>query len=128
MDYSKPTLIVISGPNGAGKSTHIQMMLPAEFENIRSFDRDKTRTEIANKLIAEGVVLKEIPLKSTRMMEDRLVQEMKNAIKLQSHFVLETPLSHPDYWKYIDLFEGNSYQIQLNYLCLDKVSRGLIKE
>ena len=32
MDYSKPTLIVISGPNGAGKSTHIQTMLPHPFE------------------------------------------------------------------------------------------------
>lgn len=43
MDYSKPTLLVISGPNGAGKSTHIQTMLPDPFEGIFSFDRDKTR-------------------------------------------------------------------------------------
>jgi predicted ABC-type ATPase len=35
---------------------------------------------------------------------------------------LETPLSHPHYWAYIDLFEKSRYQIQLNYLCLDKVS------
>lgn len=43
MDYSKPTLLVISGPNGAGKSTHIQTMLPETFEGIISFDRDQTR-------------------------------------------------------------------------------------
>jgi ABC-type Mn2+/Zn2+ transport system ATPase subunit len=34
MDYSKPTLLIISGPNGAGKSTHIQTMLPDAFEGI----------------------------------------------------------------------------------------------
>lgn len=43
MDYSKPTLLVISGPNGAGKSTHIQTMLPDPLQEIHSFDRDKTR-------------------------------------------------------------------------------------
>jgi predicted ABC-type ATPase len=122
MDYSKPSLIVISGPNGAGKSTHIQMMLPSEFGNIYSFDRDKTRIEFANQLAVEGVNSHDIPLRSTRMMEELLVQEMKQAINSRNHFVLETPLSHPDYWRYIDLFENNGYQIQLNYLCLDKVS------
>jgi len=47
---------------------------------------------------------------------------MKKAIASKRHFVLETPLSHPDYWRYIDLFENSGYQIQLNYLCLDKIS------
>jgi predicted ABC-type ATPase len=56
------------------------------------------------------------------MMEEKLVGEMKRAIAHKDHFVLETPLSHADYWKYLDLFENNGYQIQLNYLCLDKVS------
>ncbi len=54
-------------------------------------------------------------------MEDLLVSEMKKAIRSRSHFVLETPLSHPDYWGYIDLFETNGYQVQLNYLCLDTI-------
>ena len=43
MDYSRPTLLVISGPNGAGKSTHIQTMLSDSFAGIFSFDRDQTR-------------------------------------------------------------------------------------
>lgn len=55
-------------------------------------------------------------------MEEKLFEKMKEAIKANSHFVLETPLSHPDYWKYIDMFDSAGYQIQLNYLCLDKVS------
>jgi predicted ABC-type ATPase len=55
------------------------------------------------------------------MMELKLLIEMKKAITLKDHFVLETLLSHPDYWGYMDLFEKNGYQIQLNYLCLDKV-------
>ena len=121
MDYSKPTLLVISGPNGAGKSTHVQIMLPPGLENIWSFDRDKTRTEFEVQLNHEGVQEKEIPLRSTRMMEEKLLREMKHAIAVKRHFVLETPLSHPDYWNYIDLFESNGYQIQLNYLCLDKI-------
>lgn len=121
MDYFKPTLLVISGPNGAGKSTHIQSMLPVDFKDIWSFDRDKIRVQFETELI-DMVPSKEIFAKATRMMEDILVEEMKTAIKTKSHFVLETPLSHPDYWQYIDLFTRNNYQVQLNYLCLDRIS------
>lgn len=121
MDYSRPTLLVISGPNGAGKSTHIQTMLPDSFEGIFSFDRDRTRVAFELELQAkEGLITDVIPI-ATRMMEEKLFEEMKKAIKNKEHFVLETPLSHPDYWKYIDMFESAGYQVQLNYLCLDKV-------
>lgn len=122
MDYSKPTLLVISGPNGAGKSTHIQTMLPKAFLGIWSFDRDKTRSEFEAELQVQNVADHLIPKKAIEMMEEKLFQEMKRAIEAKSHFVLETPLSHGDYWKYLDLFENDGYQIQLNYLCLDKVS------
>jgi len=123
MDYTKPTLLVISGPNGAGKSTHIQTMLPDAFGSIYSFDRDNTRLGFEKQIEAQGnIPEEEVFGRATRMMEDRLIHEMKEAIILKKHFVLETPLSHPDYWVYIDLFEQGGYQIQLNYLCLDKVS------
>lgn len=122
MDYFKPTLIVISGPNGAGKSTHIQTMLPAEFAGLASFDRDQARVAFEQQLKQANIPADEILPKATRLMEDLLVQEMKLAISNKAHFVLETPLSHPDYWQYIDLFERHGYQVQLNYLCLDKVS------
>lgn len=122
MDYSKPTLLVISGPNGAGKSTHIQTMLPNEFNGIWSFDRDLTRMQFENQLINEGAEASDITRVATNRMEELLVKEMRLAIQNKQHFVLETPLSHPDYWKYLDLFEKNGYQIQLNYLCLDKIS------
>lgn len=122
MDYTKPTLLVISGPNGAGKSTHIQTMLPEELGKISSFDRDLTRSEFASELADKNIPSTLIPKRSTELMEEQLVIEMRNAIHKKAHFVLETPLSHADYWKYLDLFENNGYQIQLNYLCLDKVS------
>jgi len=122
MDYSKPTLLVISGPNGAGKSTHIQSMLPDAFTGIWSFDRDQARSEFEAELITQQISVDLITKKATELMEQKLVGEMKKAIAAKSHFVLETPLSHGDYWKYLDLFESNGYQIQLNYLCLDKVS------
>jgi predicted ABC-type ATPase len=121
MDYSKPTLLVISGPNGAGKSTHIQTMLPDSFEGIFSFDRDRTRVVFELELQTKGGLKTDIIPRATRMMEEKLFEEMKKAIKNKEHFVLETPLSHPDYWKYIDMFESAGYQVQLNYLCLDKV-------
>ena len=121
MDYSNPTLLVISGPNGAGKSTHIQAILPPAFDGIWSFDRDNTRVEFEQTLKNEGVRADEIFRRATEMMEETLVEEMKKAIQLRNHFVLETPLSHPDYWAYLDLFDNNGYQIQLNYLCLDSV-------
>jgi len=122
MDYSKPTLLVIAGPNGAGKSTHIQAMLPADLEGIWSFDRDNIRIEFEKTLETQGVEPGELFRMATEMMEKRLVKEMRRTIQLKNHFVLETPLSHPDYWRYIDLFENSGYQIQLNYLCLDNVS------
>lgn len=48
-------------------------------------------------------------------MEDFLIAQIDKAIEQRKNFVLETPLSHPDYWKYIDRFESKGYQIQLNY-------------
>jgi predicted ABC-type ATPase len=121
MDYSKPTLLVISGPNGAGKSTFIASLLPGAFEGIISFDRDKTRTAFEQDLGPENLSSNELAAKATRMMEANLEMAMDEAIATKSHFVLETPLSHPDYWKYIDRFERKGYQVQLNYLCLDNI-------
>jgi len=121
MDYDKPTLLVISGPNGAGKSTFIASLLPVAFQGIVSFDRDKTRTAFEQELRQESLSPDEVTAKATRIMEARLERAMDQAIAVKSHFVLETPLSHPDYWKYIDRFERNGYQIQLNYLCLDHI-------
>jgi predicted ABC-type ATPase len=121
MDYSKPTLLVISGPNGAGKSTFIASLLPEAFEGITSFDRDKTRMAFEQQLQAEALSPDELVARATRLMEASLETAMDEAIASKNHFVLETPLSHPDYWKYIDRFERNGYQLQLNYLCLDNV-------
>lgn len=122
MNYSKPTLFVISGPNGAGKSTHIQSMLPDELAEIWSFDRDTNRLQFEDQLRELNTPKSQITAKATRLMEVRLREEMLKAIGNKQHFVLETPLSHPDYWHYIDLFEHNNYQIQLSYLCLDRIS------
>jgi predicted ABC-type ATPase len=97
------------------------MMLPADLKILKSFDRDKSRAKFAANLAAEGTNLTDIPSRSTGMMEDELMSAMRLAIKERNHFVLETPLSHPDHWKYIDLFENNGYQVQLNYLGLNKV-------
>lgn len=121
MDYSKPTLLVISGPNGAGKSTFIASLLPEAFEGITSFDRDKARMMFEKELQAEALPPDELTVRATRLMEASLETAMDKAIASKDHFVLETPLSHPDYWKYIDRFERNDYQVQLNYLCLDNV-------
>ncbi|MRG47202.1 AAA family ATPase [Chitinophaga sp. SYP-B3965] len=121
MDYIKPTLLVISGPNGAGKSTHIESMLPVLFEGVLPFDRDLTRTNFEMELRENGLSPEQITERSAKMMENFLISQMDKAIEQQQHFVLETPLSHPDYWRYIDRFESKGYQIQLNYLCLDKV-------
>ncbi len=97
-------------------------MLPEAFAGIWSFDRDKARSEFETELTEQKFPKALITKKATEMMEERLVVEMKKAIANRNHFVLETPLSHADYWNYLDLFEANGYQLQLNYLCLDKVS------
>ena len=97
-------------------------MLPQAFTGIISFDRDLARSEFEVQLAASNLAPDLIPKRSTELMEEKLVQHMHQAIQTKSHFVLETPLSHGDYWKYLDLFESHHYQIQLNYLCLDKVS------
>ncbi|HVI43766.1 MAG TPA: zeta toxin family protein, partial [Chitinophaga sp.] len=121
MDYTKPTLLVISGPNGAGKSTHIESMLPELFDGVPPFDRDLTRTHFERELHGKGLTQEEVSSQSSSMMEEYLSTKINEAIANKQHFVLETPLSHPDYWKYIDRFERDDYQIQLNYLCLDSV-------
>ena len=121
LDYSEPTLLVISGLNHAGKSTHIQSMLPEVFGDILSFDTDNTRTEFELALLEQGCPVDIIPKRSTELMEMKLVEQMKTLIAAKDHFVLKTPLSHGNYWGYLDLFEKYGYQIQLNYLCLNKV-------
>lgn len=121
MDYSKTTLLVISGPNGAGKSTFIASLLPEAFKGITSFDRDKTRMLFEQELWVNALAPDELTARATRLMEASLETAMDKAIAAKTHFVLETPLSHPDYWKYIDRFERNGYQLQLNYLCLDNI-------
>lgn len=121
MDYSNPTLLVISGPNGAGKSTYIQSMLPEEFEGIQSFNRDETRIHFETQLVEEGIPKANRLKRATAMMEAKLVNEMKSAITGQQHFVLETPLSDPYYWTYLNLFEDAGYHIQINYLCLNTI-------
>lgn len=96
MDYSKPTLLVISGPNGAGKSTYISSMLPAEFGDITSFDRDRTRSNFEDQLRGEGATLPLLEVKATRMMEEVLVQIMDEAIKRKSlklHYPIPTTRS-----------------------------------
>ncbi|WP_367866588.1 hypothetical protein [Pedobacter sp. WC2423] len=96
-------------------------MLPDAFEGIFSFDRDNTRVAFESELESQGLSETIVVAGATRMMEEKLFEEMKKAIVVKEHFVLETPLSHPDYWRYIDMFETAGYQVQLNYLCLDKV-------
>jgi len=92
MDYSKPTLFVISGPNGAGKSTHVQSMLPSELGGIKSFDRDATRIAYQQELTNQGISPQKIFVQSTKLMETTLLSVMKLAILEKKHFVLETPL------------------------------------
>lgn len=125
MEYVKPTLVIISGPNGAGKSTHIQDMLPSELENINSFDRDLKRTEFEKSLGFEGIPDQLIPERAVALMESGLTEAMDKAIGQQAHFVLETPLSHPDYWRYIDRFTDQGYQVELFLLYLDSFSDSL---
>ncbi len=96
-------------------------MLPDAFDGITSFDRDKTRLFFEQELRAEALAAEELTARATRLMEASLETAMNKAIAAKDHFVLETPLSHPDYWRYIDRFERNYYQVQLNYLCLDNV-------
>lgn len=121
MVYSKPILLVISDPNGAGKSTFINYMLPDELTGIQSFDRDKTRSDFEKQLVGDKIDKDLVSAKAMQMMEVKLMTEMDLAIKTRQNFVLETPLSHPDYWKYIDRFQNKDYEIWLKYLGLDKI-------
>lgn len=121
MVYSKPILLVISGPNGAGKSTYINYMLSEEFGGIESFDRDKIRCDFEKQLALSRENENQIAANAMRLMEEKLQTEMNNAILARKNFVLETPLSHPDYWKYIDRFQSKNYEIRLKYLGLDKI-------
>ncbi|NIG57587.1 zeta toxin family protein [Chitinophaga sp. Cy-1792] len=121
MDYNKPTLLVVSGPNGAGKSTYIASMLPDEFVDALPFDRDLTRTRFSKELHGQYLSPEQVTSHASMMMEEYLSSKINTAITNRDHFVLETPLSHPDYWRYIDRFEKHGYQIQLNYFCLDDI-------
>lgn len=122
MDYDQPTLFIVAGPNGAGKSTHVKSLLPPGMENYIPFDRDKTRTEIEFKQFGTSKNLsQEQAISAISEMEKILMREMASAVAERKHFVLETPLSHPQYFRYIDYFTNKGYQVDLRYLGLSSV-------
>jgi predicted ABC-type ATPase len=123
MNYSKPTLIVITGPPGAGKSTHGKTILPDEFEGITPFDRDKTMLSFEEQLKGSNEDPDELTYKAFTHMESQLIDEMATAIANKAHYALETPLHYSEYWNdYIEPFIANNYQIELSYICLDRLS------
>lgn len=84
MDYSSPTLLVISGPNGSGKSTHIQIMLPDSFEGIFSFDRDQTRVTFEQELRKKGIQKSEIAVQAPNDGGKAFRRNEKSYIKQRS--------------------------------------------
>ncbi|WP_437126686.1 hypothetical protein [Pedobacter faecalis] len=63
-------------------------MLPEAFNGIWSFDRDKTRIAFEKDLLQSEVPANEVFAKATRLMENKLVEEMKEAVRKKRHFVL----------------------------------------
>jgi len=122
MNYSNPTLLLISGPNGAGKSTHIQSLLPSELSHLKAYNRDLAFQSFKDRLLQDHVESGTVDQQALQLMEDDLLSKMGSAIKSGQHFVLETPLSAGRHWAYLDRFENAGYQIELLYLCLDSVS------
>lgn len=122
MNYSNPTLLIISGPNGAGKSTHIQSLLPSELSHVIAYNRDLTFQRFKDRLIEENADCSSLDGQALQLMEKDLLSQMDIAIKAGEHFVLETPLSAGSHWAYLDRFENAGYQIELLYLCLDSVT------
>ncbi|PTT03049.1 hypothetical protein DBR11_03350 [Pedobacter sp. HMWF019] len=121
MDYSKPTLFVISGPPGAGKSTFGKELLPDELKAVSPYNKDTLLIKILSQLVKTNEKSPETLMAGITAMETQLASDMKDAIKKKEHFVLETILSHPKHIDQLNTFASQKYQIHLAYMCLDNV-------
>jgi len=121
MDYSKPTLYIVSGPPGAGKSTFGKILLPNTARGLEIFNGDMQIIKTATEFHLQGMDKDFIEKTTGPLVDDQLRDLITQTIVKGKNFALETPLANPHSWKFIDPFKQHGYQIHLSYLCLDSV-------
>lgn len=112
MAASVPTIYLIGGCNGAGKTTFARQFLPHEVKCLRFYNAD----ELARGLSPLDPAAADF--KAGRL----LLAEVRESIKREETFALESTLSGKTYVRQIREAKSRGFAIHLHYLWLSRVA------
>ena len=102
---------ILAGPNGAGKTTFATEFLPIEAECLNFINAD---------LIAQGLS----PFQPSKMAVEAgrlMIQHINDCVRKSESFAFETTLSGKGYYKKINKWKSQEYEIILYFLKLPSV-------
>lgn len=102
---------ILAGPNGAGKTTFANEFLPIEAECLNFINAD---------LIAQGLSPFQ-PAKMAIVAGRLMIQHINECVKKNESFAFETTLSGKGYYKKINDWKKQGYEIIIYFLKLPSV-------
>ncbi len=102
---------ILAGPNGAGKTTFAAEFLPIEAECLNFFNAD---------LIAQGLSPFQ-PLKMAVEAGRLMIQHINDCVRKSESFAFETTHSGKGYYKKINKWKSQRYEIILYFLKIPSV-------
>ena len=117
MPFSKPTIYLIAGCNGAGKTTFAKEFLPHEVKCLRFYNADEIARGLSPLDPSAG------DFKAGRL----LLTEVRSSIARRETFALESTLSGKTYVRIFESALSRSYELELHYLWLAKVTQAIAR-
>ena len=116
-DASLKPIIIIAGPNGAGKTTFARSFLPEEAGLTRFINADQIAAGLA------AFAPETAAIRAGRLM----LAEIAHCAQRGDSFAFETTLSGLSYFKHIEVWRSQGYQVSLYFLSLSHVETAIAR-